>query len=815
MTETLPTQAQAVIIGGGVVGCSIAYHLTKLGWTDIVLLERMQLTSGTTWHAAGLIGQLRGSPNMTALAKYTAELYLGLEEETGQATGFRQTGSLYIASDDERMEELKRMASMAKVFDLRVDVIDPSEIKAHYPPMDVDDLVGGLFVPSDGQASPVDVSMALAKGARMAGAKVIEGVKVTDILRQDGRVAGVVTDQGDIQANVVVNAAGMWAREVGLMAGVAVPLHACEHFYVVTEKIPGLPDDLPVMREQDACAYYKGEAGALLVGAFEPNAKPWGMDGIPEDFCFDELPEDLEHFMPVLEGAMKRVPLLQETGIRKFFCGPESFTPDDRYHLGEAPELPGFYVAAGLNSIGIQSAGGIGKVLASWIVDGHAPFDLWEVDIRRNELFQNNARYLKERVSETLGLLYDNHFPYRQYATSRGVRTTPFWDQWRDLGACFGEGAGWERPNWFAPKGMAPAYEYSFKRQNWFEHSAAEHQATREGVALYDLSGFTKFLVQGPDAEAALQRISAGDMAVEEGRLVYTQWLNERAGIEADLTVMRLGETVFQVTGGSTTRTRDWNWLTRNIAEDRCVATDQTPGIAVLGVMGPKSRELLQRLTPADLSNEAFPFATSREIEFGFGYVRAARVSFVGELGWELHVTADMARHVLASVLEAGADLGVVPAGMHAMESCRLEKAFRHWGHDISDEDSPIQGGLMFACKPDKGLDFIGRDALLRLRDAGAPKRRLVQFKLLDAEPMLYHNEPIFRDGQVVGRLTSAGYGHTLGASIGLGYIAGEGGVTANFIKAGSYEIEVAGERFEADASLRAMYDPTGERMRG
>ncbi|MEE8506504.1 MAG: FAD-dependent oxidoreductase, partial [Kiloniellales bacterium] len=625
---------------------------------------------------------------------------------------------------------------------------------------------------------------------------------------------GVQTGRGDIKAEVVVNCAGMWAREVGLMCGVNVPLHACEHFYVVTEPMDGVTPNLPVLRDMDGCAYYKEDAGKLLIGAFERNAKPWGMDGIPEDFAFDELPEDMDHFMPVLEGAMHRIPTLEQVGIRKFFNGPESFTPDVRYHIGEAPELKYFYVLAGFNSIGIQSSGGAGKALAEWIVGGEAPFDLSEIDIRRMQPFQNNKAYLFHRAAESLGLLYDLHWPYRQLESARGVRTSPLHERMKARGACFGEVAGWERPNWFAPKGVEPKYEYSYKRQNWFEHSAAEHHAVREAVGLFDQSSFAKFLVQGRDAETVLQRICANDVAVPPGKIVYTQWLNERGGIEADLTVTRLAEDQYYVATGAAVGVHDMDWLTRHIPDDAQVSvTDVTSGYAVLGLMGPKARDLLSRVTSVDLSNGAFPFGASREIDIGYATVRAMRITYVGELGWELHVPSEFAGGVFDAIVEQGDSFGLKLAGMHAMDSLRIEKAYRHWGHDITCEDTPIEAGLGFAVRLDKNAPFIGRDALLRQKEQGV-KKRLVQFALDDPEPLLYHNEPVYRDGALVGYLSSGNYGHHLGRAIGLGYVNHAAGVDADFVKSGKYEVEVAGERFPAAASLRPMYDPKAERVK-
>lgn len=815
MGQALPREARVVIVGGGVIGCSLAYHLTKLGWQDVLLLERKQLTCGTTWHAAGLVGQLRATANLTKLAQYTADLYSTLEAETGQATGFKQNGSMSIATDSERFEELKRGASMARTFGLEVEVITVADIQSKWPLINPEGIVGGVFLPKDGQTNPIDTAMALAKGARSGGAKILEGVKVTAVHQANGRATGVATDQGDVKAEYVVNCAGMWGREVGAMAGVSVPLHACEHFYVLTEEMPELASNLPVLRDQSGCAYYKEDAGKILLGAFEPNAKPWGMAGIPEDFCFDELPEDFDHFMPVLETAMARVPALENVGIRKFFNGPESFTPDVSYLLGEAPELNNFFVAAGFNSIGIQSAGGAGKALAEWIVAGHPTMDLADVDIRRMYPFQSNSAYLKERVSESLGLLYAMHWPFHQKETARGLRRSPLYDRLAARGACYGEAAGWERPNWYAPEGVEARYEYSYGRQNWFEHAAAEHKAVREGVALFDQCSFAKFLVQGRDAENALQRICANDVAVPAGKVVYTQWLNARGGIESDLTVTRLDETSFLVVTGAAVARRDLTWLKRNLPSDGHVTvTDITSGLSTLSLMGPQSRDLLSRLSSADFSNEAFPFGTSQEIDLGMAQVRALRVTFVGELGWELYMPTEFALGIFDSIVAEGDSVGLKMAGMHVLDSCRIEKAYRHWGHDITDEDTPLEAGLGFACAFDKDIPFIGRDALLAQKEKGLT-RRLVQFALEDPEPLAYHNEPIYRDSELVGYLSSANYGHHLGRTIGLGYVSqGGAAVDADFINAGRYEIEIACERFPAKASLRPLYDPKSARIK-
>ena len=812
----LPTSARVVIIGGGVVGCSVAYHLAKLGWKDVVLLERKQLTSGTTWHAAGLIGQLRATSNMTKLARYSAELYLGLEAETGVATGLRQGGSVSVALTDERREELFRQAAMARAFDVPVEELSPAEVKEKYEHINLDGVTGGVWLPTDGQADPANIALALAKGARQMGALVRERVKVYGIARTDRRVTGVdwVSDdgraQGHIECEMIVNCAGMWGHEVGRMAGVNVPLHACEHFYIVTEGISGLPQ-LPVLRVPDECAYYKEDAGKILLGAFEPNSKPWGMGGIPDSFEFDQLPEDFDHFEPILEAACNRMPLLAEAGIHTFFNGPESFTPDDAYHLGLAPGMDNVWVAAGFNSIGIQSAGGAGHALSQWMDSGEKPFDLGDVDIARMQPFQGNKHYLFERSRETLGLLYADHFPYLQKKTARGVRRTPFHHELLSRGAVMGEVAGWERANWFAEEGQEREYRYSWKRQNWFGNAAAEHKAVREGVGMYDMSSFGKLRVEGPDATAFLNHVGGGEYDVPVGKIVYTQFLNSRAGIEADVTVTRLSEAVYLVVTPAATRLADQTWMERHKGDFRVVITDVTAGEGVLAVMGPKAREVMQAVSPNDFSNEVNPFGTAQEIELGMGLARVHRVTYVGELGWEIYVGADMAGHAFDTLWEAGQDHGLKLCGMHMMDSCRIEKGFRHFGHDITCEDHVLEAGLGFAVKTAKP-DFIGRDAVLRKKEEGL-ENRMVQFRLTDSEPLLYHNEPLIRDGEIVGYLSSGNYGHHLGGAMGMGYVPCKG-ESAGQVLASSYEIDVAGTRVKAEASLKPMYDPTGARAK-
>ena len=811
----VPTKARAVIIGGGVIGCSLAYHLAKLGWSDVVLLERKQLTSGTTWHAAGLIAQLRATANMTKLAKYSQELYGNLEAETGVATGFKRCGSITVALTEERREEIYRQAAMARAFGVDVEEITPAEVKAKYEHLNIDGVTGGVWLPLDGQGDPANIALALAKGARQMGAQVFEQTKAMGVTREGRRITSLQWENqngesGAIDCENVINCGGMWGHEVGRMLGINVPLQACEHFYIVSEAIEGL-SQMPVLRVPDECAYYKEDAGKMLLGAFEPISKPWAMEGIPADFEFDQLPEDFDHFEPILEKAVSRMPMLGSAGIHTFFNGPESFTPDDAYHLGLAPEMDNVWVAAGFNSVGIQSAGGAGQALAQWMEDGQKPFDLGDVDIGRMQPFQGNKHYLFERSKETLGLLYADHFPYLQKKTARGVRRTPFHHHLKENGAVFGELAGWERANWFANPGQDASYAYSWKRQNFFDNIAAEHKAVRNNLGLYDMSSFGKIRVEGPDACAFMNYIGGGQYDVPQGKIVYTQFLNDRAGIEADVTVTRLSETCYLVVTPAATRLADQTWMMRHKGAFNVVITDVTAGEGVLAVMGPNARKLLERVSPNDFSNANNPFGTAQEIELGMGLARVHRVTYVGELGWEVYVSTDMAGHAFETLWQAGQEMNAKLCGMHMMDSCRIEKGFRHFGHDITCEDHVLEAGLGFAVKTDKA-EFIGRDAVLRKKEAGL-NARMVQFKLTDPEPLLYHNEPVLRDGEIVGYLSSGNYGHHLGGAIGLGYVPCAGESVAEVL-ASSYEIDVAGTRVVAEASMKPLYDPTGARAK-
>jgi 4-methylaminobutanoate oxidase (formaldehyde-forming) len=801
-------------VGGGIIGTSVAYHLTKLGWKDVVLLEQGSLSGGTTWHAAGLVGQLRASSNLTRLIRYSADLYERLEAETGQATGWKRCGSLSVARTTERMTQLERNAALARSYGIDAEVISARRAGERYPLMRTDDLVGAVWIPGDGKANPADITQALARGARAGGAGIHEGVTVTGVRLERGAVAGVETSQGPIATEILVNCAGMWARELGRMSGVTVPLHACEHMYIVTNPIDGVTPDLPVMRDADGHIYFKEEVAGLLMGGFDPWAKPWGMDGIPEGFSFGTLPEDWGKFELLMRNAIQRVPALASAQVRLLMNGPESFTPDNYFILGEAPEVRRYYVGAGFCSGGIAAAGGAGRALAEWIVEDRPPMDLWQADIRRFAPFHASPQFLRERVSEIVGVHYFVAFPNRELETGRDVRLSPLYERLRDKRACFGNKMGWERANWFAPDGVAPETVYSFGRQNWFPYAAAEHRACREAVAVFDQSSFSKLRLEGPDAEAALQRLCANDVAVAPGRVVYTGMLNERGGFESDVTVTRLGVDAYLIVTGSAQTTRDAHWIRRHIPDGaRAALTDVTGAYAVLGVMGPRSRDLLSRLTRADLSNAAFPFAASREIWLGRALVRASRITYVGELGWELCVPVEFAAGVYDALHAAGDDLGLADAGYYAIESLRVEKAYRAWGRELTTDDTPLEAGLGFAVRFDKAAPFIGREALLAQR--GKPLgKRLCSFVLDDPEALPLGDEPIWCDGRIVGSTSSAAYGHTLGRAVAMGYVNRPGGVDAAYLSQARFEIEIAGDRFAACGSFKAPYDPESLRVK-
>jgi heterotetrameric sarcosine oxidase gamma subunit len=810
-----PAQTRVVIVGGGVIGCSIAYHLTHLGWRDVVLLERAQLTSGTTWHAAGLLTSLRDTETQTRLAKYSQDLYRRLEIETAQATGLIGCGSIQLAMTPDKAEEMRRGMHMAHSFGVQAHEIGPSEVKRMWPLAQVDDLTAAFYFPDDGRVNPTDVTRALAKAARSRGAQIYERTPVTGILRERGRAVGVRTPTGEVRAEYVVNCAGMWSRQIGRMAGVNVPLQAAEHYYLISEPVPGMHPMLPILRDPGNSAYIREEAGKIMLGLFEAQAKPWGLDRIPDDFTFGDIPPDWERMSPYIEKAMRRVPCLLDTGIKLLFCGPESFTPDHNYLMGEAPNLERFFVAAGFNSLGILSGGGVGMVMARWITEGRPPMDVWSVNLRRAHAWQDNDRYLQDRVVETLGIGYQDHWPFRQAATARGVKKSPLHDRLAAAGACFGESAGWERPNWYAREGQSASYVYGWGRQNWFSNNAEEHAAVRGRVGLFEQSSFAKFLVLGRDAVHVLNRLATANVDVPVGRCVYTQFLNTAGGIEADLTVTRLAPDRFLVVTAAFTQTHVEAWIRNSIAEDVfCSVADVSDAYAMLNIQGPASRALLQSISSDDFSPPAFPFAACREIRIGYQTALALRLTYVGELGWELYVPTPFAQGVYDALIEAGRAHGLRHCGYHTLNSLRIEKAYRDWPHDIGPSDTPLEAGLAFTCNWEKPQGFVGREALLAQREAGIPRRRLVQFLLEDPKPLLYHNEPIYRDGMRVGFVTSAMFGHTLGAAVGLGYVAHEEGASDAFIMAGRYEIEVATARVPARASLAPMYDPQSKRVR-
>ncbi|WP_054312060.1 FAD-dependent oxidoreductase [Mesorhizobium sp. 1M-11] len=814
MPSQLPSQARVVIIGGGVVGCSVAYHLTKLGWSDVVLLEQGQLSGGTTWHAAGLVGQLRSQSSMTTLVRYSTELYGRLEAETGLATGWKNCGSISVARTQDRMTQLKRTAASARAQGVAVEVITPEEAGNLWPVMAIDDLVGAVWLPGDGKANPTDLTQSLAKGARMGGARIVERVRVTGIRTKNGRATGVSTNQGDIAAEIVVNCAGQWARKIGLMCGVSVPLHSAEHMYIVTGRIEGVHPDLPVMRDPDGYIYFKEEVGGLVMGGFEPQAKPWGMDGIPDDFEFALLPDDWDQFEILMENALVRVPQMAESEVRKFYNGPESFTPDNNFILGEAPELKNFFVGAGFNSMGIASAGGAGKALAEWIVQGEPTMDLWPVDIRRFASFNNNPRFLHDRVKETLGLHYAMPWPNRELDLARPLRRSPLYEILKAKGAVFGSKMGWERVNWFASAGETAATEYSFGRQNWHEAVGREMKATREAVAVFDQTSFAKILVQGRDACAVLNRLCGADIDVAVGRSVYTGMFNARGGYESDLTVLRLADDRFLVVTGSAQPVRDFDWISSNIPDGaHAVLTDVTSSYAILGLMGPNARTILSRISSADLCEAAFPFATHRQIDVGYGVCIANRMTYVGELGWELIVPTELAVGVYEALFRAGDDLGLVDAGYYALEALRLEKGYRAWSRELTPDINPWQAGLGFAVDLAKASGFIGKEAIVAAKEQPVTKR-VVQFTLEDSAPMLWGGELILRDGKPVGELRSAAYGHSLGRSVALGHVESANGVDKAFLTTGDFEIDLAGVRYRAHVHLKPAYDPKGHKIR-
>jgi glycine cleavage system aminomethyltransferase T/glycine/D-amino acid oxidase-like deaminating enzyme len=819
----LPQRAQVVVIGGGMLGCSTAYHLTRRGWSDVLLLERKRLTSGTTWHAAGLVTTARPTYGMRAIVRRSIEIFEHLEQETGLSTGYRRTGTLHLAFGEDRWEELRRQASACRGSGIEVDLVDAARTLELFPLLDVTGLVGALHFPGDGRGNASDTTMSLARGARLGGATVLEGVEVDDVLVSAGRAIGVRTTEGDVEAEYVVNCSGMWGRELALRSGIHLPLQALHHYYVVTQDVAGLPANMPTLKSGDDYSYVKDDAGKLMVGFFEPGSAPWASKGIPPDAEFTVLEENWDHLAPFYEQMVRRIPVLEDIGVRLFFCGPESFTPDGIYHLGEVPDIRHYYAACGFNSVGFLSGPGAGQVLADWIVDDRPPLDLLEADPRRVMPFQVNRRYLEKRVTETLDVSYEVHWPYQERERARGLRLSPCHTEVAAAGAVFGEVAGWERANWYAVgAGAGHAHdEPTFGRQPWFDAVGEEHEAVRENVGIFDVSSFGKLLVVGRDASHVLQRVCANDADVEPGRVVYTQWLNRWGGIESDVTVTRVSETEYLVLTAAACVVRDRDWLRRHIApEEHAAVVDVSASLAMLTVMGPESRRMLQPLTDVSLGNEDFPFATSKEIDLGDVLVRATRLTYVGELGWELLVPAESALHVYRVLVEAGSGLRARHAGYHALNTLRMEKAYRSFGHDIGPLDNPLEAGLGFAVAWDKHGGFVGRDALCVARESSPPSRRLVQFLFDDVSACPYHDEPIFRDGTLVGTVRSAAFGYTVGRPVALGYVDAtkvlglDARVERAWFESGGYEVEIGCERYTARASLTPCYDPKSERVR-
>jgi glycine cleavage system aminomethyltransferase T/glycine/D-amino acid oxidase-like deaminating enzyme len=817
MTSDLPTRARVVVIGGGIIGASVAYHLTLLGWTDLVLLEQGSLSGGTTWHAAGLVGQMRSTENGTRLVQYSGDLYSRLEAETGLATGYKKCGGVTVARTPERMVQLRRTVATAEAFDLECELISPARAQELYPVLATEDLLGAIWLPGDGTANPTDVTQSLARGARQRGARIHEHTRVTGVRVQRGTVTGVDTDRGAIEADVVVNCAGQWAKAIGAMCGVTVPLHSAEHFYVVTDRIEGVHRSLPILRDPDGYTYFKEEVGGLVVGGFEPTAKPWvAPDRLPYPFEFQLLEEDWDHFSILMESALQRIPALHHTGVKKFYNGPESFTPDNQFILGEAPEVRSFYVAAGFNSVGIATAGGAGRALAEWIVAGEPTSDVSAMDIRRFAEFNGNNTWLHDRVGEILGLHYEVPWPGRELETARPFRRSAVHHLLAASGAAFGSKMGWERANVFAPPGVEPVIDYTWAKPDWLPWSLAEQAATRERVAVFDQTSFGKILVKGRDAEQLLQWLCTADVAVAPGRVVYTGMLNERGGYESDCTITRLAHDEYLVVTGSASIVRDLAWITSHIAaEAHVTAVDVTSSYAVFGVMGPASRPLLQGLTRSDLSDDAFPFATSRTIDLGYSTVRATRITYVGELGWELYVPTEFAVGVYEQLLRAGERHGLVQAGYYTINSLRLEKGYRAFGSDIGPDENPVEAGLLFACKLTTDIAFIGRESVEKHKVSG-PRRRLVSVVLDDPDTMLWGGELVLRDGVAVGQIRSAGWAGSLGASVGIAAIWRRDGeaVTADHLRAGTYAVDVAGDIRPLSVHLRPPYDPLNARIR-
>lgn len=808
---TLPSQAQVIVIGGGIIGCSTAYHLARDHKADVLLLEQGKITSGSTWHAAGLVGQLRSSASITKVLKYSVELYKGLAAETGLDTGWKMTGCLRLATTEDRWTEFRRLATTARSFGMEMDLISPAEVKRMWPLMEVSDLIGASWLPTDGQASPSDITQSLAKGARMHGARIVEGIEVTGFQMDGRRITHVKTSQGTIACEKVVNCGGMWARQIGAMAGVTVPLHPVKHQYIITDKIPGLSQDAPTLRDPDRRTYFKEEVGGLVMGGYEPNPQGWVTGDIPKNWEFRLFGDDFDHFSQHMEQAISRVPALEKVGVKQMINGAESFTPDGNFILGAAPECANMFVGAGFNAFGIASGGGAGWVLADWVMRGEAPLDLWAVDIRRFSSLHRDRNWVAERTLEAYGKHYTVAFPHEEYTSGRPRFVSPLYDRLQNYGAVFGSKLGWERPNWFAPKGVAPQDSYSMGRQNWFDHVGAEHAHVRNHAGLFDQSSFAKFEVHGPGAAEALEQICANRVARDIGRLTYSQMLNSRGGIECDLTVGRLSEDRFYIVTGTGFRTHDSGWITDHLPAKGVHFEDVTEEWGVLSLMGPRSRDILSKVALGDVSNKAFPFGHLRDISIAGVPTRALRVTYVGELGWELHCPIDRLAEVFDALVSADANLK--PVGYRALESLRLEKGYRAWAADITPNDTPFEAGLGWAVKMRSDIVFIGRDALKRSIDHPL-SRRLVGLSVDDPDTVLLGRETILRDGKAVGYLTSGGYGYTIEKAIGLGYVRDENGVSEQMLSSGKYTLIVAGDEIPAKVSLDPFFDRQGDRIR-
>ena len=819
MTNGLPNHAQIVVIGGGIIGCSVAYHLAKEGAKDVLLLERGQLTCGSTFHAAGLIGQLRSSANITQILKNSVEIYQNIEAETGLATGWKMNGGLRLACNEERWIELKRQATTAHSFGLEMDLLNPKDSKKLWPMMETNDLIGAAFLPTDGQANPSDITLALAKGARMRGVKIVEETPVKGISLKNSntsfgnQVAAVQIETGEILCETVVNCAGQWAKEIGNMAGVNVPMISIEHQYLITEPIEGLNPDLPTLRDPDKLTYWKEDAGSLILGGYEPNPNPWDINKIPKDFIFQLLPENLRHFEQFMIPAVDRVPLLEKVGIRKFINGPESFTPDGNFILGESPEVKNFFVGAGFNAFGIASAGGAGKVLSDWILGGEPPMDLWEVDLRRFSKIHQDEEWVHNRTLELYGKHYSISWPHEENNSGRQYLTSPIYEKLKKQGACFGSKLGWERPNWFAPQGVKALDIYSYGRQNWFPFVGEEHQVVRKKVALFDQSSFAKFQISGIKAEKVLSRICANNICKPPGSTTYTQMLNNKGGIECDLTVSRKSDDEFYLISGTGLRTHDSAWIKNQIfIEDKVKFKDITEDWATLSLMGPLAREVLSKVTGTDLNNNDFPYSTCRYIDIKGHSVFAIRITYVGELGWELHMKRDSLELIYDVLMDEGTNFGIANAGYRAIESLRLEKGYRVWGSDITTDTTPFEAGLGWAVKLKSEVEFLGKESLLQ-KQSQRLKKRLVCLTIDDPNLVLLGRETIFRNGIIVGWLTSGGWGYTVQKNIGYGYVRNPKGVDKDYLISGNYEIEIASVRFPCKLELNPLYDPNKERM--